>query len=240
MSCGSLKVGRAVSRGLPPLLFVKRMLWVALALPVGFIVAPVGGEAASSQHEYRLAGVVAVGEDYLGFLELPQGGQVLVRKGTVVNGGRVVAFDDKMLRIQFPDRIIELPLQDSGRPAPPDVRGLVATREDSVDGRYYVRTLNVGKLDQALHAESTANTSAGKAVRPDTPTVLAQRFEPLFQLPLGSKVTRINETPVTGVDAAIKMIERTFANHGAVRLNIQTPAGEARVYLLPYKEPKGP
>ncbi len=216
------------------------MLWVALALPVGLIIAPVGGEAASTQQGYRLAGVVAVGEDYLGFLELPQGGQVLVREGSVVNGGRVIAFDDKVLRIQFPGRIIELQLQDSGKPAPPDTRGLVATREDSVDGRYYVRRLNVEKLDQALHAESTAPTSAGKPAGSDTQAVLAQRFGPLFQLPLGSKVTQINEMPVTGVDAAIKMIEHTFADHGAVRLNIQTPSGEARVYLMRYKEPKGP
>lgn len=240
MSCCSLKTGRGVPTGLPPFSFLKRVLWVALALAVGLIIAPAGGEAASTQQGYRLAGVVAVGEDYLGFLELPQGGQVLVRKGSVVNGGRVIAFDDKVLRIQFPGRIIELQLQDSGKPAPPDTRGLVATREDSVDGRYYVRRLNVDKLDQALRAESTAPTSAGKPARSDTQAVLAQRFEPLFQLPLGSKVTQINEMPVTGVDAAIKMIEHTFADHGAVRLNIQTPSGEARVYLMRYKEPKGP
>ena len=97
---------------------------------------------------YRLAGTVLVGDKYLGFLELPQGGQVLVREGSVVNGGRVIVFTDKGLRIQFPDRVLELQLERSGRPPPPDARGIVTERQDMPDGKVSLVAVDVRAFER--------------------------------------------------------------------------------------------
>lgn len=248
MSCCSLKTGRGVPRGFPPFSFLKRMLWAALALPVGLIIAPVGGEAASTQHGYRLAGVVAVGKDYMGFLELPQGGQVLVREGSTVNGGRVVAFSDRILRIQFPTGDIELQLEGSGRPPPPDPRDVVAESEEISGGAASFRTVNVGPLKESLQSQPSGSTktsdakkaSAGSTVPADAPTAIAQRFEPLFQLPPGARVVAVNEARVTSVDGAIKTVESSLEHNSVARLTIETNGGESRVYLKPQPRPQGP
>ena len=224
------------------------MLWVALALPVGLIITPVGGEAASTQGGYRLAGVVAVGEDYMGFLELPQGGQVLVREGSLVNGGRVVVFNDKILRIRFPTGDIELQLEGSGRPPPPDPRDVVVQSEEISGGAASIRTVNVGSLKKSLQSQSSGSTGTseakkatrGSTVPSDAPTAIAQRFEPLFQLPRGARVVAVNEARVTSVDGAIKTIESSLEHNSVARLTIETGAGESRVYLKPQSRPQGP
>lgn len=245
MSCRSLKAGRGVPRDLPPFLFLKRMLWLALAIPFGLIIAPVDGGAAATQQGYRLAGVVAVGKDYMGFLELPQGGQVLVREGSPVNGGRVVVFNEKILRIRFPTGDIELQLEGSGRPPPPDTRDVVTQSEEISGGAASIRTVNVGSLKKSLQSgppgTSRANKAAGtSAVPSDTQTAIAQRFEPLFQLPRGAMVVAVNEAPVTSVDGAIKTVEASLEHNSVARLTIVTSAGESRVYLRPQPRPQGP
>ena len=200
------------------------------------------GVAAAEQdpaNGYRLAGTLLVGDEFVGFLELPQGGQVLVRNGSVVNGGRVIAFDARILRIQFPDRTVELPLENSGKPPPPDARNLVTSRQDSGDGRAYFRKLNLDQLGPALQPEVSgvekpstgAKQHTGKPAGGDATAVLARRFGPAFQLPLGASVTRVNDKPVTTVDAAVRDVEGTLTKYGVAILNIKTSTGEARVYL---------
>jgi hypothetical protein len=224
------------------------MLLVALALSCGLIIAPVKGGAAGTQQGYRLAGVVAVGTDYMGFLELPQGGQVLVREGSPVNGGRVVVFTDKILRIRFPTGDIELQLEGSGRPPPPDTRDVVTQSEEISGGAASFRTVDVGSLKKSLQSgpPGTSGTSGakkaagGSSVPSDTQTAIAQRFEPLFQLPRGARVVAVNEAPVKSVDGAIKTVESSLEHNSVARLTIVTSDGESRVYLRPQPRPQGP
>lgn len=195
-----------------------------------------GATVATDAHRgYRLAGVMSAGDGYLGFLELPQGEQALVRLGSVVDGGTVVAFDAKTLRIRFPDGLVEFSLEGSGRPlvaaAAPQVvlagdeQGHVVRRTVDVDG------LHAG-LQQGADKASAPKTRAGGPPA-DPQRAVTQRFAPLFDLPTDARVVEVNETRVTSASAAIGVVEDSLAKGMPARLNLQTPDGLKRVYLMP-------
>lgn len=59
----------------------------ALVLALTLAALPSAALLAGTADGYRLAGIIAVGDDYPGLLELPDGEQVLVRRGSTVEGG---------------------------------------------------------------------------------------------------------------------------------------------------------
>ena len=185
---------------------------------------------------YRLAGVMVAGDSYLGFLELPQGGQVLVRLGSIVEGGgKVVAFDAQSLRIRFPDRVVELALEGSGKPpavAPAD--SVVVSGDEQ--GHVIRREVDVGGLQhELLEAERAATAPRTRSGGPasDPQRTVTQRFAPLFDLPADARVVAVNETQVASANAAISTVESTLAKGMPARLNLETPEGMKRVYLMP-------
>lgn len=184
---------------------------------------------AETKQSYRLAGIVAVGSDYLGFLELPDGGQVLVRQGTAIgDGGRIVALDNERLKIAFPDRTVELSLEDSGKPGTaPNTQGILVGQSDQ--GHVMVRQVDSAALSQAL-ATSRTSTKA-----PDAGIEVGQRFAGLINLPNNARVLAVNEVPVTSADSALKLAQTSLAQGMPVRLNLAAASGdpEMRVYLMP-------
>jgi hypothetical protein len=203
-------------------------LALAPAAPLALGVA--GGDG------YRLAGIMKVGADHIGFLELPQGGQVLVREGTTVNGGRIVEFSDRVLRIAFPDRVVELVVDGSGAgPAPREPDAIVIEQHRAGEVAV-VRQVAVEALTEALSGEATTNAAASiQAVRGGDPgNEIARRFAPLLDLPANSRVLAVNEQPVRSAEAAIAEVERTLAEGGIARLNLGGVPGMQRVYLMPH------
>ena len=191
--------------------------------------AAAGGEA---QRGYRLAGVMSAGDSYLGFLELPQGQQVLVRLGSVVDGGTVVAFDAKTLRIRFSDGVVEFPLEGSGRPLVTAAAPPVVLAGDE-QGHVVRRTVDVDGLHAGLqHGAGAPKTRAGGPPA-DAQRSVTQRFAPLLDLPSEARVVEVNETRVTSASDAIGVVEDTLAQGMPARLNLQTPDGMKRVYLMP-------
>jgi len=184
---------------------------------------------AATDNGYRLAGIVVVGTDYLGFLELPDGGQVLVRQGTVIGGGgRIVALDREGLRIAFPDRTIQLNLAGSGAPSVASTtRGI--QRDLSDDELLVMREVSPEALAQ-LPAASNRSAKGG-----DAGVVVAQRFASLAKLPDNARVLSINEQPVKSADAAIRLIEKSLAQGSAISLKVAAAGDDAeqRVYLMP-------
>lgn len=191
--------------------------------------------AAPAQRGYRLAGVMSAGDSYLGFLELPQGDQVLVRLGSVVEGGTVVAFDARSLRIRFPDGIVELSLEGSGKPVAVGAAPQVVLAGDE-QGHIVTRTVDVDALQAGLDQDSavpgTAKTRAG-GPSADPERTVTQRFAPLLDLPADARVVAVNETRVTSAATAIGVVEDTLAKGMSARLNLQTPDGFKRVYVRP-------
>lgn len=214
--------------------FLPRLVLVLLSAVAVAQGAPI------EQKGYRLAGVMLAGDSYVGFLELPQGQQMLVRLGSVVDGGKVVAFDAKSLRIRFPDGLVELSLEGSGKPQ-------VVVSADSVvvsgdeQGRVMRREVDVGglrrELDEAQHADAPRTRSGGPA--PDAERTVTQRFAPLLDLPADARVVAVNETQITSASAAIRAVEDTLAKGMPARLNLETPDGTKRMYLMPATTPDG-
>lgn len=184
---------------------------------------------ATAKDGYRLAGIVAVGTDYLGFLELPEGGQILVRQGSLISGGgRIVALDGEGLRIAFADRTIQLDLEGSGGPR------MGSTARNVQRDLSDEEPLVMHEVSAAAFAELTRTPNrSGKGG--DAGGVVAQRFASLGRLPDNARVLAINEEPVKSADAAIRWVEKALAEGRAVGLKV-TAAGsdaEQRVYLMP-------
>ena len=191
---------------------------------------------------YRLAGVVAVGSEHLGFLEVPAGEQVLIRMGgEVPGGGRVVAFDGRTVRIVFPDGMIELVLEGSGATGGYAPTTGIVTAQEGTEG-IHVRTVAAEPLRVALQ-QSSGNEAVKSAVaiqrrgRTDEGAAVAQRFSALVNLPAGSRVLAVNEQPVVSAAAAIDTVNETLAEGMPARLNISNATGsDQRVYLLPARD----
>jgi hypothetical protein len=66
---------------------------------------------------YRLAGTLAVGRDFIAFLEVPQGGQILVRAGSVVGSAKVLAVTASTVKIALRSGAVELSLDGTAHPA---------------------------------------------------------------------------------------------------------------------------
>jgi len=189
---------------------------------------------AASGDGYRLAGVLAVGPDYLAILELPGGQQQLWRQGAVLkNGTRVVAVKADRLRIVQAGRTVELNLDGSGGPTQvPAALGVV--QEQSETDRVFVRRVDA-------EAFSASAAQAGKAASGSTPSrngrgdpaaEIGRRLAPILNLPTDSRVVAVNEQPVRSAEDAIRLIEQSFSENTAPRLNITSAAGdESRVYL---------
>lgn len=185
---------------------------------------------------YRLAGIVAVGRDYIGFLELPGGEQVLVRQGSLIaGGGRVLLLDAGRLRIGLPNGVIELALEGSGRPA---AIPAAAAATDGVEPAPNQELTLVRRVDpRQLRGQLRAAPKAHD-VR-STPSIeTALRLAPILDLPPNSRVVAVNDRPVASADAAIARLERSLAGNTAPTLTLADAVGGpgTRVYLL--RQPK--
>lgn len=207
----------------------------AIALLLATLLLPSLAAAAGAKG-YRLAGVLAVGPEYLAILELPGGDQQLVRKGSdVEGGGQVVLVDASRLRIALAGGTIELNLDGSDAPAQvPMALGVVQEQTDN--DRVLVRSLDTEAFSAALTRPT--NSSAKQAVPPtskvrkDPAAETGRRLAPILNLPADSRVVMVNEQPVRSADEAIQLIEQSFKDNMAPRLNITSAAGdESRVYL---------
>ena len=177
---------------------------------------------------YRLAGTLAVGNDYLAFVEVPQGGQVLVRSGSVVNGVKVLAVTAHEARLSFPAGVVELLLDGTNRPIAPAASSAVLSKTDDVRNRVYNREIS----EEQVSRELAVTTGTKGAPAPGGGLVAAQRIAAVLDLPPGSQVLRVGPKPVTSAQSAIEQIDLAFESTApVVILDIKTPKGPGRVYL---------
>jgi predicted lipid-binding transport protein (Tim44 family) len=82
-------------------------------------------------------------------------------------------------------------------------------------------------------AAPVAGTSPGRATAAHANLVAAQRIAAVLDLPANSKVLRVRGRPVSSADAAIEELQSAFGSEaGVVTLDLQTPNGPGRVYLM--------
>lgn len=217
---------------------------VLLALAAVACNASAASDAAGG---YRLAGIIAAGTGHVGLLELPQGGQVLVRVGSSLpDGARVLSLTDRDVALQLPDgRRLQLVLSglaggsvvSAARGAEPAaVPEIVKTR--SREPSFSLLTVSVAPFREALRAPAAGGTATNKP----SDAVVVQRFASLLELPPGARILAVNDKPVASAAAAVNLADRTLAEGRMAVLNVQSDSyqGVQRIYLQPATmRPKG-
>jgi hypothetical protein len=212
----------------PPPFFFRHLLAGLLALlPLSFAATAPHAELSRNENGgYRLAGVMRIGNDRIGFLEVPSGGQVLVRVGTLVDGGKVTVFNDREVRIAFPGRTVLLQLAGDGGGSSSDAAlGVVTGNEDN--GHVMVREVDSDRMSAALHrSREAAGTPGGQSARQDAAADLGRRFAAIANLPLNARVVAVNDQPVVSADKAIAEIDKALSKGQGTTLNLEAPPGE--------------
>jgi hypothetical protein len=196
-----------------------------LHLVAALLAGPVGSAATQAAQGYRLAGTVAVGSDYIAFLEVPEGGQVLVRAGSVVKGVKIVSVSAQSLKIALATGVVELSLEGTGKPAPTVPSVAVKHVSDDNVSHVYVREVVPEQLWRAVgQPAGNSKVAADSGV---------QRVAAVLDLPPGSRIVRVHGQPVSSADEAMRRLQEAFANPGGGGsvIDVQTPTGPGRVYL---------
>ncbi len=187
---------------------------------------------------YRLAGIIDSGSNNrVGFLQLPRGGQVLIRLGSVIEGGgRVIEFSKRAVRIAFADgRFVTIDLEGAGTNGlpvnanagshPVEIDPIVTLVDDH--GQTLVRRVEVARFAKAIAKQGVAEGD------------ITLRLQTLLKLPVDSRIVAVNEGPIGSAPVAIKKIQALLANNESARLNLESPSGAQRVYLMP-DDPRRP
>jgi hypothetical protein len=188
---------------------------------------------------YRLAGVMLVGKDRIGFLEVPAGGQVLVRLGSTVDGGKVTVFNDRELRIAFPDRSVVLAL--SGGATPPDAGALGVVAEQYETEQFVVTHVDSERMAEALE-QTRQSTATAPASRVPAQVQVGRLFAAVANLPPSARVVAVNNRPVLSAARAVAEVEKTLARGEVASLSLESPPNgpPRRVYLAPVRRQNEP
>lgn len=173
---------------------------------------------------YRLAGTVAVGNDYLAFLEIPSGAQVLVRKGDAVGAARVGDVRDREIDLILASRKLTISLQRSDQPTVSAPSREIVISQSSEE-HVLRREVSVAPFGQAMAQPGAAPAGA--------PAGLSQRIAPVLDLPTHSQIVAVNGHAVSSSSLAIREISEVLAAGGTITMNLETPDGLKRVYVMP-------
>jgi hypothetical protein len=213
-------------------------------LSVVTVLSVAAVRAADLSGGYRLAGVIATGEKRVGFLELPQGGQVLIGLGSTVNGGQVVEFSAQRLRIAFPDRTIELTLTGAAAAplaapvaAPP--AGPVVAKSVPVASHHPKRLVAESKpivMPAFTPSEATLRQFREKGPPPlpaevDPTRYVSDVITSAADLPAGATVTRVNGQLVNTVEQAANALYAASELMGSAVVTVSTPSGPQHLYV---------
>lgn len=181
---------------------------------------------------YRLAGTLAVGNDFIAFLQVPDAGQVLVRTGSVVNGARVLQVGSRDIRLALKSGVVELTLDGTVRKTVTSGTAAVIDGSNDDRSRVYNRTVSEDQLSRELAAKTQGTRSPATA-----DLYAAQRISAVLDLPAGSRVLKVQGRPVSSATVAINELQQALAETGVVvTLDLETPSGHGRVYLMPARQ----
>jgi hypothetical protein len=230
----------------------SRVIILCSALVAAVIYTAAASATDSGDAGYRLAGVVSAGSDRVGFLQVPAGGQVLVRKGSVINGGTVVEFSERRLRIAFPDHTLELMLDGASgarlgaaapespapQPRPATTAASAKTHATPHPSTQLSPTPVTNNLSRVATVQFEVNGIPAPPPNTDPGRYVADQLGPAFDLPEHSRLLSVNDQPVTSASQAVDTLQQAL-QRGVAVLNLDTPSGPRRVYIAPQRAPGG-
>jgi len=163
---------------------------------------------------------------------------MLVRVGTLIDGGKVTVFNEREVRIAFPNRTVVLQLAGGAGGTSSDAAlGVVVGNEDN--GHIMVRQVDPDRMTTALgKSRQTTGATVGKPARQDVPANLGRRLAAIVNLPMNARVVAINDQPVVSAEKAIAEIDGALSRGQGTTLVLESPPGEppGRVYLVPQRD----
>ena len=141
------------------------------------------------------------------------------------------------MRIGLPSGVIELALEDSGRPVKVQESVTAVDNTEEAPAPSHEFTL-IRRVDPKILGEQLRSAVKTDEVRSTRSIETALRLAPIVDMPSGSKLVAINDRPVTSVDAAVARLEQSLARNIAATLTLADGSGGpvTRVYLLPQPE----
>lgn len=223
----------------------RALLALALGVLAAHALGPAGAAAAGpADAGYRLAGVIETGGDRsVAILELPRGGQVLIHKGSAIDGGTVTELSRRGVRIVFADHVVELMLSraegaaeraahpaaasSSGQLGPASAHQAAQRRVPPPLPTPLTRTVSPAVVRAFIVngvPEAPSNTDAKQYVDAE----IAQQLD----LPAHSQVIAVNDQSAGSPDETVSALQQALTNGVAV-ITLDTPQGQQRVYVMP-------
>lgn len=215
----------------------------ALAIALALLGAQAVAGAADS--DYRLAGIINRGGDgSVAILAVPSGGQVLIRKGSVVDGGVVTELSGRAVRIAFPDHVLELTLSGAPRSSANTARGATASATaPAATGSKSARAARQHPASLPVQTDPTRRVSReavqafivnGVSQGPPSKNAkqyVDQEIAEALDLPEHSQIVSVNDRTVDSADQTVSQLQQALTN-GMAAVTVNTPQGRQRLYLM--------
>ena len=195
-------------------------------------LAAAAGLLADTAPDYRLAGIVAVGQDHLlAVIEMPDGKQGLFRAGDALGNGRIHDITRSDVRVEINGQELLLSLRGN-----PKLSAAIPVSEAPIEDVFVEETPgeDLTTRNQPLFYEDTArllksvSASAGAERAPGAPAAandataepLAARLNELLGVPAGSQIVAVNGNAVSSPQDAIAKLLPLLGEARPVRLDV--------------------
>jgi hypothetical protein len=209
------------------------------------ILGVAGGALADAPPDYRLAGIVAVGQEHLlAVIEMPDGKQALFRTGDALGSGRIRDITPTDVRVEMNGQDLLLSLRGNPKlsaavpvaEAPPEEETLVEVPSEDITTRnqplFYDDTVRLLKTVAATEASPTGATAAAPGGENGAvPQPLAARLNELLGVPPGAQIVAVDESPVGTPQDVIDKIVPLLGTARPVRLRV-TGAGDLQTIVI--------
>ena len=202
--------------------------------------------AVADEPDYRLAGIVSVGENrFLAVIEMPDGRQGLFRAGDALGTARIRDIGRSEVRMEVDGREVSLSLRGNPRlsAAAPVVEDVEMT-PDEPGGTSEVRSQPLFYEDTERLLASAAR-SGGQVGTTGTPALaatdaaadaLSARLGEVLGVPPGARIVAVDGAPVNSPQDVLDKVLPLLDLGRAVRLNI-TGGGDVQViYITPVED----
>ena len=215
------------------------------------ILGIAGGAIADSAPDYRLAGIVAVGQDHLlAVIEMPDGKQGLFRAGDALGSGRIRDITRSDVRVEMNGQdlllslrgnpklsaavpVVEAPEEDDTIAQAPTED--VTTRKQPLFYGDTVRLLNSAR-GGAAEPQTAGATATANGAPAATGEQLSTRMNELLGVPAGARIVAVDGSAASSPQDVIDKVVPLLGAGRAVRLDV-TGAGDLQtIYITPVEE----